>query len=425
MADQINILVPQEAIDSIIKTDAAITKLDIVYRKMLTTIEQGSKVLKESAATQETLNEASKKVKKTSDELDAASKKLKASEEALANFDKEKYAQTVRNTEALKKEQKEILQMVQAEKQLTGTIEKAEASTRALTAERKKLDLETVEGKKRLQEINTQLDKNTELIRKNSDAATKQRMNIGNYKSALEGLPGPLGAVSTTATTATRSLQALSKVPILAAVLAIVAAFAGLIKVFKSTEEGGDRINRLMSSLKGVMNVLKQAAQSLSLALADVFSGKFRQAGEHLKEGFQGLGGRMAAAAQSGKELYDALDQVGSEKLAYNIEAVREKIAELRAEAAETTDDKERARLLREAIKLTDEMYSKEIDWSKRTADATLKDLSIKYGKSADELRAFTLLSYEERNKVAANDSQLADFANKLNDEGLAKLLPR
>jgi len=130
----------------------------------------------------------------------------------------------------------------------------------------------------------------------------------------------------------------------------------------------------------------------------------------------------MAAAAVSGGKLYDALDQIGSEKLAYNIEAVREKIAELRAEAAETTDDKERARLLREAIQLTDEMYSKEIDWSKRTADATLKDLAVKYGKSAEELRAFTLLSYEERQKMAANDAKLADFANKMNDEGLAKL---
>jgi hypothetical protein len=422
MADKIDILVPKESIDSILAADKAITQLDVVYRRMIEGITTGTKTMKENVATQERLVTIEKEVKKTAEELDAASKKLAASEKALADFDKEKYAATLRNNQALKDQQRGVLEMVQAEKKLTGTIEKAEASTKALTAERKKLDLETVEGTKRLKEINEQIDKNTKVIRENSDAATKQRMNIGNYRSALEGLPGPLGAASSSVSRLGAAMKALLLNPVALVIAGITAALAGLIKAFKSTEEGTDAIGRTMKALSGVMSVLKQAAQSVALALADLLSGKFGQAAQHLRDGFGDMGKRMKEAASSGRNLYDALDQVGSEKLAYNVDAVREKIAQLRTEAAETTNEKEKARLLREAITLTEDLYSKEIDWSRRTTDATLSDLAVKYGKSAEELKAFTLLSYEERNKLAANDQKLADFANKLNDEGLSKL---
>jgi hypothetical protein len=354
--------------------------------------------------------------------LDTEKKKAEKTNKDLAASQEELIKANMQETQARKDLNETLKAQSVLENKEAGTIERLVAENKKLTLERKKLNLETQEGQARLKEINAILDKNTATMRENADAATKQRMNIGNYKSALEGLPGPLGNVASAGRTATTSLKALSKVPILAAALAIIGAFVGLVKVFKSTEEGGDRLSRLMQGLKGVMNVLKQAAQSVTLALADLFSGKFRQAADHLKDGFSGLNGRMAAAYESGKKLYDALDQIGSEKLAYNIDAVREKISQLRTEAAEATDPAERAAKLNEAIKLTEEMYGKEIDWSKRTVDATLYDLSVKYGKSAEELKNFTLLSYEERNKVAESDQKLADFANKLNDEGLNEL---
>jgi len=355
-------------------------------------------------------------------DLDTEKKKAEKTNEDLKKTQKELTIANIQETQA----RKDLRATMEAEAVLqnkeAGTLAKVTAENKKLTLEKKKLNLETEEGKKRLLEINTQLDKNTEVMRANGSAAEKQRMNIGNYASALDGLPGPLGAASAAGTKFSRVLTVIEKHPIIFAISLIVAAFAGLVKIFKTTEEGGDKIAKIMTQVKGVLNVVKQAAQSVTLALADLFSGKFRQASEHLKEGFSGLGGRMAAAAESGGLLYDALDKIGSEKLAYNVDIVREKIAQLRSEAAETTNDNERARLLNEAIALTEEMYSKEIDWSRRTTDATLSDLAIKYGKSADELKKFTLLSYEEREKVAANDRKLADFANKLNDDGLAKL---
>lgn len=422
MADRIDILVPKESIDSILAADKAITQLDIVYRRLTDNIAAGQKAIKEAAISQESLSNAGKKAKETSEELDSASKKLLATEKALNEFDAKKYKQIVENEQALKDQKKAILEAVQAEKQLTGTIEKAEASTKALTAERKKLNLETTDGKKRLLEINAAIDKNTAVIRENSDVATKQRMNIGNYRSALDGLPGPLGQVASSAQTAATGLKAVTKVPIVAAVAAIIGVFVGLFKAFKSTEEGGDRVAKIMGRLKGVLDVLKQAAQSVSLALADLLSGKFGQAADHLRDGFSGIGKRMSEAAKAGGQLAETLDNIADEKLAYNIDAVRAKIAELRTEAAEATDPAERAAKLREAIALTQELYGKQIDWSKRAADAEIQNVTAKFKVSADEFKKFLLTDQAGREEMIAGNQELAFVQNSLNNEGLADL---
>lgn len=64
----------------------------------------------------------------------------------------------------------------------------AAEQNRILRAAAKQLDLTNAENIKTLQIYNQQIEKNTEFIRKNSDAATQQKMNIGNYNSVWKGL---------------------------------------------------------------------------------------------------------------------------------------------------------------------------------------------------------------------------------------------
>lgn len=77
---------------------------------------------------------------------------------------------------------------IESELQLssTGSIGRAEAAVKKLTLERKNLNLFTAEGKKRLEEINVSLDRYTQFIKKNNDAAGKQRLNIGNYQGSAK-----------------------------------------------------------------------------------------------------------------------------------------------------------------------------------------------------------------------------------------------
>ena len=64
----------------------------------------------------------------------------------------------------------------------------ATEQNRILRAAAKQLDLSNAENIKTLQTYNQQIEKNTEFIRKNSDAHVQQKMNIGNYNSVWKGL---------------------------------------------------------------------------------------------------------------------------------------------------------------------------------------------------------------------------------------------
>lgn len=67
-----------------------------------------------------------------------------------------------------------------------GTLAKLRAENSLLTKERDKLNLSTKEGNDRLKEINAVLDKNNLFIKHNSDALTKQRLNVGNYTESIK-----------------------------------------------------------------------------------------------------------------------------------------------------------------------------------------------------------------------------------------------
>src|SRR5690349_20606793 len=66
------------------------------------------------------------------------------------------------------------------------SIENLTKANKELREERKKLDLDSDQGKARVNEINSLLDKNTEKIKQNSSAIEKQRLNVGNYSKSIQ-----------------------------------------------------------------------------------------------------------------------------------------------------------------------------------------------------------------------------------------------
>ena len=65
------------------------------------------------------------------------------------------------------------------------SIENLTKANKELREERKRLDLQSEEGQARARELNSQIDKNTEIIKTNSSALEKQRLNVGNYKNSI------------------------------------------------------------------------------------------------------------------------------------------------------------------------------------------------------------------------------------------------
>lgn len=91
-----------------------------------------------------------------------------------------------KETVALQQRNKELKASAELELAGANSIQKAKAEIKGLTIERDKLNLATEEGVKKQKEYNTKIDELTEFIRQNSDAATKQRMNVGNYEGSAK-----------------------------------------------------------------------------------------------------------------------------------------------------------------------------------------------------------------------------------------------
>lgn len=425
MADSINILVPKEAIDSIIATDKAITSLDIVYRRLLTTVEDGKKTLSDAAITQDKLNEAGKKAKETSDQLDAASKKLAASEKALSDFDKEKYAATLKNSQALKDQQKEILEMVKAESLEKGSIAALRAENAKLAKERDHTTTLTEEGRKKILQLNTAIDKNTETIRGNSDAAGKQRMNIGNYKSALEGLPGPLGAAAGGITKVDGTMKKLAANPIALVLVLITGALMAMYKAFKATDDGATEREARFAQLGAILKVLANRVSSLIEGFGQLFSGHFKAAGEAFKSTVTGIGAELKGAASAAYEFVYAMDALQERQVAFISEEAKmnnqiEKLLNLSKDQRKS--DTERMNALESALGLEKTLADKKREFAEAEFDLNTKKLASIGQISAEELKAFIQLNEQEQTDAKKSNSKLANAWNLLGDEKIKSL---
>jgi hypothetical protein len=180
-----------------------------------------------------------------------------------------------------------------------GTIQKLDEENKKLRASLRALDLTTEAGRKTQKEYIAQINANTEFIKKNSDAAIQQKMNIGNYKSALDLLPGSMKNVATGFQTAGNAAKMFIANPVVLAIAAIVGAVMGLVKAFKGTEEGGDKLKKKFDQIKAVVDVLKDRIENFALGLAKVFSGE--QKLKDLKGTFAGVGERSRDVRLAGE----------------------------------------------------------------------------------------------------------------------------
>jgi len=161
-----------------------------------------------------------------------------------------------------------------------GTLEKAAAANLKLSIEKKKLNLATEEGKKRLQEINDEQDKNNKLIASSGNELEKQKINIGNYKSAFSGLFSSFKSGEIGVGGLTNGVMALGKQmmiaivtnPILLTIGAIVGAFMLLKNALVRSEEGQDRLNKVTAIFSAMLDAVMDIIHDVSIFLFDAFS---------------------------------------------------------------------------------------------------------------------------------------------------------
>lgn len=220
----------------------------------------------------ETLSELTKRV----EELEAANAKLKETKKKLSD---EEIARHQINRDA----QKERVALLKAEEielgKQAGTLKKLEAANTRLRIERSKLNTETAEGRKRLIEINKELDKNNKYIKDNSDQLKRQKLNVGNYKESIKEALNETGLFDTQIGKLIVTLGDLKK------------------KFEENAKESGKFTNGLKLGAAGGIAIAVAALKGLASVNSAIAEG-FEKAGAQLV-GFitGGLKGAKAAAA--------------------------------------------------------------------------------------------------------------------------------
>lgn len=96
------------------------------------------------------------------------------------------YATYIKNIEMARQQEIRTNNIIEGQNQKAiGTINQLKKANSDLTKERNRLDLQTEVGRKRLVDINKELDKNNAFIKANASSLEKQRMEIGGYADAI------------------------------------------------------------------------------------------------------------------------------------------------------------------------------------------------------------------------------------------------
>ncbi|MBM5783131.1 MAG: hypothetical protein FJ368_06925, partial [Pelagibacterales bacterium] len=165
-------------------------------------IKQHKEQIKEQSKGYQQILAEEQKAKKQLEQQEARLRKQQEAEakkreqEAKKNkvLTAEELKEREKHNQALALERRLLALNVKMEQAEAGSIDQLRAKVALLTIERNKLKGTTEEEIKLRDALNKQIDEHNELIEKNVDVLTQQKMNVGNYtdsiRKAIEGLSG-------------------------------------------------------------------------------------------------------------------------------------------------------------------------------------------------------------------------------------------
>jgi hypothetical protein len=173
------------------------------------------------------------------------------------------------------------------------SIEKLTKANKELREERKKVDLSTEEGIKKVRDINAQIEKNTQTITANSTTIEKNRANVGNYTEsinksrvgqadfnktlgaatpALDQMSGGLVSATSGFMSMVRASLAFIATPIGAVIAALGAGIAALTAYFKSSEDAENRLTKITTVFGAVVEQLMNGVEFLGEKIFNAFA---------------------------------------------------------------------------------------------------------------------------------------------------------
>jgi hypothetical protein len=299
-------------------------------------------------------------------------------------------------------------------------------ANKELRKERNALNIESKEGQKRLKEINATLDSNTEKIKTNVSALEKQKINIGNYRSALDGVHPALGKVAGGLEQGTQGFKAMTMqalrfiaTPIGALLAAIVAVFTLLKSALSQNAELMDKFENITNAVGVVLEVVVARVGKLGEALIALVTGNFTEAIEKTSQAFGGLADEIANATRQQQIYLDASRDLEDAQRNLRLEQAKSvnqiKLLDQVAKNSNKTFD-EREAALNKSIEIQKDLIDTSEDLARRDLLITARRLRVskEFQQQADE----TFDAYVDRllSTSALGDAEL----DKLTDKAVA-----
>jgi hypothetical protein len=304
------------------------------------------------------------------------------------------------------------------------SIDNLTKANKELRKERNALNLQSESGKKRAQEINALLDDNTNKIKTNVSALEKQKINIGNYRSALDGVHPALGKVGAGLEQGTQGFKAMTMqalrfiaTPIGALLAALVAVFTLLKSALASNNELMDKFENITNAVGVVLNVIVARVGKLGEALIALVSGDFDKAIDLTSQAFTGLAAEIENAVAQGQLYLDLSRELEDAQRALRIETAKQeneiKRLVVAAKNRNLTFD-EQEELLRRALRLEEELVAKRAENAQKDLVITAKRIALDRQLSQSSEETFDQFVSRLVESERLSDEQIDEIVGKI-----------
>jgi hypothetical protein len=197
----------------------------------------------------------------------------------LAKTGQQNSQQYIENTRQIEINKQKITEATSSRKNLIATIVSEDNSIKALKVrnaelikQRDVLSTATAEGKKKIAEINAEINKNNDIIKENVSQQEKQRLGVGGYVEALDKLVPGLGATVTGIQNATKAALVFMATPLGLVLAALGAALFALTSYFKGSEEGQNNLNKVVAVGSAIFEQFMNVVEAVGKAIFDAIS---------------------------------------------------------------------------------------------------------------------------------------------------------
>jgi hypothetical protein len=230
----------------------------------------------------------------------------------------DEYAQeSVRVEQVLKKETATYSTLTKAVTAQGNSINALTAQNKALKDERNDLDLTTKKGIERLNQINKQIDRNTDAITKNVSKLEQQKINIGNYASALDNVVPGFSQFTQGIQGSTTAAKALIATPLGALLAAIGVAVTAVTAYFSKFESVLDIVENTVTKATAVFDAFIQNLDKIGSIIGNVLIGNFAEAANTIGV----LADELGNAADESIRLLEATRELEDAELKFRIES--------------------------------------------------------------------------------------------------------